>query len=75
MINFSEYQIDESQSTSNGAKFAVVGHPIIKTIFIFGNSNVAVCGHDGQQIPEMQGPLVGLLEQVAERAKEGHGKD
>jgi hypothetical protein len=61
MINFGRYQIE---TDGESVRFDVVGHPRIKAVIVFGNSNVAVCGHDDQQIPEMQGALVELLERA-----------
>lgn len=55
-------------SEGSNVMFKVTGHARIRTIFVFGNSNLAVCDHAGNQIAEMQGPLVDILERAAASA-------
>lgn len=45
--------------------------PRIKSVFVFPNKNVAVCGYDDQQMPELQGTLSDeLMERIVEQADE-----
>jgi hypothetical protein len=69
MIKFTDYAIEEDGN--HDLRFAIVGHPQIKTVFIFRNSMVVVFGHDGKQIPNMQGALIEALEALAEKRKNG----
>jgi hypothetical protein len=36
----------------------------IRTVFFFGNGNVAVCDEHGDQMPDYQGPLRDVREQI-----------
>ena len=36
----------------------------LKTVFVFPNGMVAVCGYDGQQIPELQGRWSEMRERI-----------
>jgi hypothetical protein len=42
----------------------------LKTVFLFPNGMVAVCGYDGQQIPELQGRFSEVKEKIAALADE-----